>query len=101
VSGEGVFEALECCPEWCDREEKAEGAEHGEVCPEAPFAPEHYTKGLFVAGAQANAWASITAYLFCLEEGDSHEDALEQAVAEAEEIATCFGVALGSSTTCW
>lgn len=97
---EGVYEGPECCPEWCDPDERENGAEHGPVCPEAPFAPEGYTKSLFVAGAQANAHAAITTYLFWIEEGYSHEDALEAAVDEADEVATCFA-GIGSCGRGW
>lgn len=91
---------LDCCPEWCDPEEKEGGREHGEVCPESPFAPQHYTKGQFVGGAQVCAEVAITDYLGYLEEGWSHEDALRDAIDQARESAVCFA-GIGSCGRGW
>lgn len=93
------YEPDACCPEWCDEDER-DGQPHGPVCPEGPLNVEHYTKRMFVVGVQANAEQAIWSYLFGRAEGYSHEDALAQAVSEAEEAATCFA-GIGSCGRGW
>lgn len=92
---------LKCCPEWCDPTEREGERHHGPVCPESQFHPDgDYTKAQFVMGAVANTGASIDSYLLWLEDGVSHHEARENAMREADEIATCFA-GIGSCGRGW
>ena len=91
-------EPLTCCPEWCDPDERVAGQQHGDFCPESPLT---ITKAGFVTAADGGARAAIEAYLWMVrEEGATHEEALEQALAETEEAAVCF-VGIGSCGRGW
>jgi hypothetical protein len=92
-----VIERLPCCPEWCDEIEKEGGAEHGSVCPESPFP---ITKADFVVAAEGGARAAIEDYLTWIEEGNTHEEALELALSFAQEAAVCH-VGIGSCGRGW
>lgn len=89
-------EALPHYPEWC--EQPADGETHDDTCPDAPF---QQTKRGFVVAAVGGAEAAITSYLWMLnEEHETHEQALEQALSEAEEAAVCH-VGIGSCGRGW
>lgn len=68
---------------WCETDTD----EHDERCDMAPM---KLTKEAFVDAAEGGAKAAVEDYLFMVEEGFSHDEALSVAIDQARESAACF-----------
>lgn len=91
-------DALACCPEWCDDEEKGPGDEHGSVCPERLMEP--MTKAEFVGYLESAARNAVQSYRIGLDMEITPDDAAEQAVDEVSEVGMCFA-GIGSCGRGW